>query len=175
MAAIFLKSDHVTPRIVSGNVISGRYQCGGMINSPKKFCERRTDRLIDRQMDRLTKPILYPSAFGWVQIRRMNILTDGRTEDGVHHPLIHIYTYTKFQLNPPKHFQDMAPDTKVTDGRTAGQRQNNIPPPLAGDIHSYQCRTDSRTTPKQYPYASGNAKTISLRLWRGIYTHTKFR
>ena len=32
---------------------------------------------------------------------------------GVHHPLIHIYTHTKFQWNPPKHFQDMAPDTKV--------------------------------------------------------------
>ncbi|KAH3852941.1 hypothetical protein DPMN_095462 [Dreissena polymorpha] len=61
-----------------------------------------------------------------------------------------IYTHTKFQLNPPKHFQDMAsdtkvpihfqdmaPDTKVPDGRTDsqtdGQRQNNIPPPLAGD------------------------------------------
>ena len=27
---------------------------------------------------------------------------------GVHHPLIHIYTHTKFQWNPPKHFQDMA-------------------------------------------------------------------
>ncbi|KAH3693569.1 hypothetical protein DPMN_081003 [Dreissena polymorpha] len=33
-----------------------------------------------------------------------------------------------FQRNPPKHFQDMAPDTKVPDGRT---------------------------TPKQYPSASG--------------------
>ncbi|KAH3704218.1 hypothetical protein DPMN_079274 [Dreissena polymorpha] len=32
-----------------------------------------------------------------------------------------------------RNFQDMAPDTKVPDGRTAGQRQNNIPPPLAGD------------------------------------------
>ncbi|KAH3874917.1 hypothetical protein DPMN_038174 [Dreissena polymorpha] len=27
----------------------------------------------------------------------------------------------------------MAPDTKVPTGRTDGQRQNNIPPPLAGD------------------------------------------
>ncbi|KAH3807465.1 hypothetical protein DPMN_135805 [Dreissena polymorpha] len=56
---------------------------------------------------------------------------------GVHHPLMHIYTHTKFQGNPPKHFQDMAPDTKVPDGRTDsrtdGQRQNNIPAPLAGD------------------------------------------
>ncbi|KAH3884766.1 hypothetical protein DPMN_008752 [Dreissena polymorpha] len=46
----------------------------------------------------------------------------------------------EFHLNPPKHFQDMAPDTKVPDGtdgrkdgRTDGQRQNNIPPPMAGD------------------------------------------
>ncbi|KAH3698370.1 hypothetical protein DPMN_085890 [Dreissena polymorpha] len=46
----------------------------------------------------------------------------------VHHPLILIYTHTKFQWNPPKHFQDMAPDR-----RTDGQRQNNIPPPMAGD------------------------------------------
>ncbi|KAH3714641.1 hypothetical protein DPMN_057330 [Dreissena polymorpha] len=52
---------------------------------------------------------------------------------GVHHPLIHIYTQTKFQGNPPKQIQDMAPDTKVPDGRTDGQRQNNIPPPMAGD------------------------------------------
>ncbi|KAH3803844.1 hypothetical protein DPMN_132112 [Dreissena polymorpha] len=39
------------------------------------------------------------------------------------------------ELNPleKKHFQDMAPDTKVPDGRTA----------------------DGRTTPKQYPSASG--------------------
>jgi len=48
---------------------------------------------------------------------------------GMHHPLIHIYTHTKFQFKPPKQFQDIAPDTKVPDG----QRQNNIPPPLAGD------------------------------------------
>ncbi|KAH3883399.1 hypothetical protein DPMN_007354 [Dreissena polymorpha] len=41
------------------------------------------------------------------------------------------------------HFQDMALDTKVTDGQT-----------------------DSSTD---------SAKTISLRLWRGIYTHTKFQ
>ncbi|KAH3890992.1 hypothetical protein DPMN_015083 [Dreissena polymorpha] len=41
-------------------------------------------------------------------------------------------------------FQDMAPDTKVPDGRTDGrlagrtdgQRQNNIPPPLAGDNYA---------------------------------------
>ena len=56
---------------------------------------------------------------------------------GVHHPLIRIYTHTKFQWNPPKHFQDMAPDTKMPDfgknGRKDGQRQNNIPSPLEGD------------------------------------------
>ena len=27
----------------------------------------------------------------------------------------------------------MAPDTKVPDGRKDGQRQNNIPSPMAGD------------------------------------------
>jgi len=27
----------------------------------------------------------------------------------------------------------MAPDTKVPERRTDGQRQNNIPPPMAGD------------------------------------------
>ncbi|KAH3820075.1 hypothetical protein DPMN_121819 [Dreissena polymorpha] len=46
-------------------------------------------------------------------------------------------THTKRQLNPPKHLQDMAKDTKALDGRTEkrtdGQRQNNIPPPMAGD------------------------------------------
>jgi len=60
---------------------------------------------------------------------------------GVHHPLIHIYTHSKFQWNPPRHFHDMALDTKVPDGRTDGrtdirtdgQRQNNIPSPLSGD------------------------------------------
>ncbi|KAH3790082.1 hypothetical protein DPMN_168277 [Dreissena polymorpha] len=30
-----------------------------------------------------------------------------------------------------KHFQDMAPDGR-TERRTDGQRQNNIPPPMAG-------------------------------------------
>ncbi|KAH3731037.1 hypothetical protein DPMN_057042 [Dreissena polymorpha] len=34
-----------------------------------------------------------------------------------------IYTHTKFQLNPPKHFQDMAPDTK-TDGQPDRQPDN---------------------------------------------------
>ncbi|KAH3778226.1 hypothetical protein DPMN_179681 [Dreissena polymorpha] len=64
---------------------------------------------------------------------------------GVHHPLIHLYTNTMFHLNPRQHFQDMAPDPKVPDGRTEGrkdkrkdgrkdgQRQSNIPPPMAGD------------------------------------------
>ncbi|KAH3707264.1 hypothetical protein DPMN_066664 [Dreissena polymorpha] len=33
----------------------------------------------------------------------------------VHHPLIYKYTNTKFQYNPPKHFQDMA-----SDGRKDG-------------------------------------------------------
>ena len=55
----------------------------------------------------------------------------------MHQPLIHIYTHTKFQWNPPKRFQDKVPDG-WTDGRT-------------------ERRTD-------------NAKTISLRLWRGIIT-----
>ncbi|KAH3839312.1 hypothetical protein DPMN_112739 [Dreissena polymorpha] len=31
----------------------------------------------------------------------------------------------------------MAPDTKVPDG----QRQNNIPPPMAGDNNSEECLT----------------------------------
>ena len=62
---------------------------------------------------------------------------------GVHHPLMHIYTHTKFKWNPPKHFQDMAPDTKVPDGRMDG-------------------RTAGWTD---------NAKTISIRLWRGIITY----
>jgi hypothetical protein len=44
---------------------------------------------------------------------------------GMHHPLIHIYTHTKFQWNPPKHFEDMALDTKVrTDGGKDGQTDN---------------------------------------------------
>ena len=51
---------------------------------------------------------------------------------GKHHPQIHIYTHTKFQLNAPQHFQDMAPDKKVPDERK-----------------------DGRTTPKQYPSANG--------------------
>ncbi|KAH3854995.1 hypothetical protein DPMN_097555 [Dreissena polymorpha] len=42
------------------------------------------------------------------------------------------------------------------DGRTDGQSQNNIPPPMAGDN---KCRTDGQPD---------NAKTISLRLWQGI-------
>jgi len=41
---------------------------------------------------------------------------------GVHRPLIHIYTHTKFQWNRPKHFQDMALDTKVLDGRKDGRK-----------------------------------------------------
>ncbi|KAH3838956.1 hypothetical protein DPMN_112374 [Dreissena polymorpha] len=71
---------------------------------------------------------------------------------GVHHPVIHIYTHTKFQINPLKHFQDMAPDGRTegrtegrkerrterrTDGRMDGHRQNNIPPPMAGDKKTY--------------------------------------
>ncbi|KAH3820427.1 hypothetical protein DPMN_122173 [Dreissena polymorpha] len=36
-------------------------------------------------------------------------------------------------MKSAKHFQDMAPDTKVPDERKDGQRQNNIPPPMAGD------------------------------------------
>ena len=32
-----------------------------------------------------------------------------------------------------KSAKGMAPDTKVPDGRKDGQRQNNIPPPMAGD------------------------------------------
>ncbi|KAH3847673.1 hypothetical protein DPMN_090004 [Dreissena polymorpha] len=38
-----------------------------------------------------------------------------------------------FQQNPPKHFQDMAPDGRTEEGRTDGQRQNKTPPPMAGD------------------------------------------
>ncbi|KAH3715928.1 hypothetical protein DPMN_058644 [Dreissena polymorpha] len=67
-----------------------------------------------------------------------------------------IYTHTKFQGNPPKHFQDMAPDTKV--------------PILFQDI-----APDTKVTDGQPDGQPDNAKTISLRLWRGIYTHTKFQ
>ncbi|KAH3879204.1 hypothetical protein DPMN_003106 [Dreissena polymorpha] len=54
--------------------------------------------------------------------------TDGWTEDADNHniPTFSLKSFT------PRHFQDMAPDTKVPDGRTAG-----------------------RTMPKQYPSASG--------------------
>ncbi|KAH3867868.1 hypothetical protein DPMN_031005 [Dreissena polymorpha] len=72
-------------------------------NSPDKNCAR-TDRQTDGQTHGQTKRRLYSP------------------------PKINFW----FQLNRPKHFQDMAPDTKVPDGRTAG-----------------------RTTPKQYPSASG--------------------
>ncbi|KAH3768672.1 hypothetical protein DPMN_169892 [Dreissena polymorpha] len=52
---------------------------------------------------------------------------------------------TKFSINPPKHFQDMAPDTIAgqTDGRTERRKDG---------------KTDGRMD---------NAKTISPRLWRG--------
>ncbi|KAH3747042.1 hypothetical protein DPMN_181463 [Dreissena polymorpha] len=86
----------------------------------------------DGRTDSRTSPKQYPSASG---------LWRG------------IYTHTKFQLNPPKHFQDMAPDTKVPiyfqdmapdtkvpdgrmDGRTDGQQEG-------------------QTMPKQFPSASG--------------------
>ncbi|KAH3787624.1 hypothetical protein DPMN_165751 [Dreissena polymorpha] len=43
-------------------------------------------------------------------------------------------------LNPPKHFQDMAPDTKVPDRRKDRKTER---------------RTKGQTTPKQYPSAYG--------------------
>ncbi|KAH3799906.1 hypothetical protein DPMN_153527 [Dreissena polymorpha] len=52
-----------------------------------------------------------------------------------------IYTRTKFQGNLPKHFQDMAPDTKVHTHFQDMAPDTKVP---AG-----------RTTPKQYPSASG--------------------
>ncbi|KAH3805451.1 hypothetical protein DPMN_133754 [Dreissena polymorpha] len=79
----------------------------------------------DGRTDSRTTPKQYPSASG---------LWRG------------IYTHTKFQLNPPKHFQDMAPDTKVPIPRYGSGHKSD------GRTDS---RTDSRTTPKQYPSASG--------------------
>ncbi|KAH3873566.1 hypothetical protein DPMN_036804 [Dreissena polymorpha] len=56
----------------------------------------------------------------------------------------------------------MAPDTKVPDGRTDrqpdGQRQNNIPPPLANVLLDTKCRPDGQPDGR-----TDNAKTISLR------------
>ncbi|KAH3894939.1 hypothetical protein DPMN_019099 [Dreissena polymorpha] len=67
-----------------------------------------------------------------------------------------------------KHFQDMAPDTKVPDGQPDGRTDNprygsrhksSFTLPRYGSRHKSAGRTDSRTdgrtTPKQYPSASG--------------------
>ncbi|KAH3849511.1 hypothetical protein DPMN_091914 [Dreissena polymorpha] len=57
-------------------------------------------------------------------------------------------------------FQDIAPDTKVPDGRTErrtdgktdgrmdGQRQNNIPPPMAGDNNSLRKEATKKELPE---------------------------
>ncbi|KAH3770155.1 hypothetical protein DPMN_171438 [Dreissena polymorpha] len=38
---------------------------------------------------------------------------DGQRQNNITPPLAREYIHTKFQRNPPKRFQDMAPDTKM--------------------------------------------------------------
>ncbi|KAH3704502.1 hypothetical protein DPMN_079558 [Dreissena polymorpha] len=99
-----------------------------------------------RTEDNNTNEIRQSTSKIWL---RTDSRTDGQRQNNIPPPLARDYIHTKFQRNPPKrfqdmapdtkmpiNFQDMAPDTKVPDGRTDRQRQNNIPPPLAGDNKS---------------------------------------
>ncbi|KAH3798399.1 hypothetical protein DPMN_151998 [Dreissena polymorpha] len=68
-----------------------------------------------------------------------------------------------------KFHEDGTRNQMLTDGRTktghkSSPEQSALP--RYGSGHKSDRRTDSRTD---------NAKTISLRLWQGIYTHTKFQ
>ncbi|KAH3812049.1 hypothetical protein DPMN_140470 [Dreissena polymorpha] len=80
---------------------------------------------------------------------RTDSRTDGQRQNNIHPPLAREYIHTKFQRNPPKRFQDMAPDTKMPINFQDMAPDTKVPD---GRTDS---RTDGRTTPKQYPSASG--------------------
>ncbi|KAH3862973.1 hypothetical protein DPMN_025949 [Dreissena polymorpha] len=78
---------------------------------------------------------------------------DGQRQNNIPPPLAREYIHTKFQRNPPKRFQDMAPDTKMPINPPKNF-QDMAPDTKVPDGQT-DSRTDGRTTPKQYPSASG--------------------
>ncbi|KAH3777645.1 hypothetical protein DPMN_179093 [Dreissena polymorpha] len=96
-----------------------------------------------RTEDNNTNEIRQSTSKIWLRTQKCwtDSRTDGQRHNNIPPLLAREYIHTKFQRNPPKRFQDMAPDTKMPINFQDMAPDTKVP--------------DGRTTPKQYPSASG--------------------